>query len=197
MKRRHGTTWVYGTLVLFACTAAAQPPEPGHDGGRPDPGRATMRPRYRPGDARPPGRWQPGNVLPPPVERQLALTPAQQQQLRALEGEVRDRLLRMLTPEQRAQLDRSKRRGPPGDPPGPPPNEEDPSARRSTPPDDGAPQTGGRARPPEATATSARMTAGIQWFATGESGLREARRTGRPILLVAGAPSCAGVPGVW
>lgn len=38
---------------------------------------------------------------------------------------------------------------------------------------------------------------GIAWFATWKSGLREAERSGRPILLIAGAPSCSGVPGVW
>jgi anti-sigma factor RsiW len=39
--------------------------------------------------------------------------------------------------------------------------------------------------------------AGVAWFATWESGLREAQRTGKPILLVAAAPSCAGVSGIW
>jgi hypothetical protein len=38
---------------------------------------------------------------------------------------------------------------------------------------------------------------GIQWFPTLQSGLREAERAGRPILLVAAAPHCAGVPGIW
>ena len=38
---------------------------------------------------------------------------------------------------------------------------------------------------------------GIPWFATWESGLREAQRTGKPILLVAAAPHCAGVSGIW
>lgn len=38
---------------------------------------------------------------------------------------------------------------------------------------------------------------GIQWFATWESGLREAQRLKQPILLVAAAPHCAGVSGIW
>lgn len=38
---------------------------------------------------------------------------------------------------------------------------------------------------------------GIQWFPTWESGLREAQRTGRPILFVSAAPHCAGVSGMW
>lgn len=39
--------------------------------------------------------------------------------------------------------------------------------------------------------------ASIQWFAAWESGLSEAQRLNRPILLVAAAPHCAGVSGVW
>lgn len=45
--------------------------------------------------------------------------------------------------------------------------------------------------------TMPRVLKGIQWFATWESGLREAQRTGWPILLVSGAPHCAGVSGIW
>jgi hypothetical protein len=37
----------------------------------------------------------------------------------------------------------------------------------------------------------------IAWFGTWQGGLAEARRTGRPILLVSGAPQCHNVPGVW
>ena len=38
---------------------------------------------------------------------------------------------------------------------------------------------------------------GIQWFATLESARAEAKRTGRPILLVSAAPHCSGVSGIW
>ena len=38
---------------------------------------------------------------------------------------------------------------------------------------------------------------GIQWYGTLDSGLEAARQSGRPILLVSGAPACHGVPGVW
>lgn len=44
---------------------------------------------------------------------------------------------------------------------------------------------------------TAAQSPGIQWFATWESGLAEANRTGRPILLVSAAPHCAGVSGIW
>ncbi len=37
----------------------------------------------------------------------------------------------------------------------------------------------------------------ISWYANLESGFAVAKQTNRPILLVSGAPSCLGVPGVW
>ncbi len=37
----------------------------------------------------------------------------------------------------------------------------------------------------------------IAWYGTLELGRAAAKKTGRPILLVAGAPHCGGVPGVW
>ena len=48
---------------------------------------------------------------------------------------------------------------------------------------------------PDKTA-SATPTA-IQWFGTWTAGAREAKRTGRPILLIAAAPQCHGVSGLW
>ena len=37
----------------------------------------------------------------------------------------------------------------------------------------------------------------IAWFGTWEGGLAEAKRTGRPILLISAAPHCHDVPGIW
>ena len=37
----------------------------------------------------------------------------------------------------------------------------------------------------------------IQWFASLDGGLKEAQRTGLPILLLSAAPHCAGVSGTW
>ena len=48
-----------------------------------------------------------------------------------------------------------------------------------------------------AAAPAAARPVGIAWYATWESGLAEAKRTGRPILLLAAAPHCAGVSGIW
>jgi hypothetical protein len=38
---------------------------------------------------------------------------------------------------------------------------------------------------------------GIAWYGTWEAGLREAKRTNRPILLIAAAPHCHNVSGIW
>jgi len=37
----------------------------------------------------------------------------------------------------------------------------------------------------------------IAWYGTLKSGLAEATRSQRPILLVSGAPHCHGVSGIW
>ena len=37
----------------------------------------------------------------------------------------------------------------------------------------------------------------IAWYGNLADGLAEAKRSGRPILLVSGAPACLGIPGVW
>lgn len=38
---------------------------------------------------------------------------------------------------------------------------------------------------------------GIAWHGTLEAGLAEARRTNRPILLMAAAPQCHNISGMW
>jgi len=37
----------------------------------------------------------------------------------------------------------------------------------------------------------------IGWIPTWDQALAEAKLTKKPILLIAAAPSCGGVPGVW
>jgi hypothetical protein len=55
-------------------------------------------------------------------------------------------------------------------------------------------------QPPPVAAThkfNPKQIGGIQWFATLDSGKAEAEKTGKPILLVAAAPHCSGISGVW
>jgi hypothetical protein len=141
------------------------------------PGERDRPPARRDG---PPPRFEPGMVLPPFVRDDLKLTKDQQKQLADLEKDVRERLLKILTPEQRRLLENHH---PPG-PGGPPRGKDRPDAPPPPKQDDG-----------QVRDTSA--PAGIQWFATWETGLKEAQRTGRPILLVSAAPHCSGVSGVW
>lgn len=44
---------------------------------------------------------------------------------------------------------------------------------------------------------SAWAEGGIQWYATWETGVAQAYRTGKPILLIAAAPHCHNVSGIW
>ena len=61
---------------------------------------------------------------------------------------------------------------------------------RGGPPRGGGPET----KTPSVTQST---DAAIQWYATLERGLAEAKRTGKPIIFVTGAPHCAGVSGMW
>jgi Spy/CpxP family protein refolding chaperone len=117
-------------------------------------------------------------VMPPFVRDKLELTKEQEKQLADLDREVRAKLKKILTPEQHKQMEEALRRGP-GGPPGRGPG------RPGRPPED------------DVQAKKTEAAAGIAWFATWESGAREARRTARPILLVSAAPHCAGVSGIW
>ncbi len=48
-----------------------------------------------------------------------------------------------------------------------------------------------------ATAGESDKEAGIQWFGTLDGGMEEAKRTGKPILLMSAAPQCHNISGVW
>jgi Spy/CpxP family protein refolding chaperone len=167
MKRLHFAALAAAAAALSAVAVWAQPP----DGGEPK----------GPGKKGPPP-FEPGRVLPPFIRDGLDLTEEQQRRLGDLERDVKQRLLEILTPEQKTKLEELRRRRPPGkggDGGGPP--------KKKGP--------GGPLEQPRADSSPA--PAGIQWFATWEGGLAEAQGTGRPILLVSAAPHCAGVSGVW
>jgi hypothetical protein len=123
-------------------------------------------------DKKGPPPFELGRVLPPFFRESLELTKEQEKAINELEKEVRAKMMKILTAE---QVDRLKElKGPKGGPPkekGPPPFDQ--SSNGNLP------------------------TNGIQWFATWNAGLAEAKRTGKPILLVSAAPHCAGVSGIW
>ncbi|MDC0574950.1 thioredoxin family protein [Pirellulaceae bacterium] len=45
--------------------------------------------------------------------------------------------------------------------------------------------------------SSRNVVAGIAWYGVLADGLAEAKRTGKPILLITAAAQCNGVPGMW
>jgi len=213
-----------GVVVLGVFTATAQPPQgemrtrQGPPQGRYGPPRDGRQP---PGG---PPRWELGRLIPPPIQDELNLTDEQQTQLHELEKEVREQVMKMLTGEQKAKLKRLQNRGPDGPPDGRgeppdrrgaprregrqdrggPPRGEGPPERGGPPDREGPPDRPGRPEPPDRReppddqqSVNHAKPGAIQWFATWESGTKEARRSGRPILLVSAAPHCAGVPGVW
>lgn len=61
----------------------------------------------------------------------------------------------------------------------------------------GGRENGGGPPRPEITVDWTKAEQRIAWFGTLPTALAAAKKTGRPILLVSGAPSCHTVPGVW
>jgi hypothetical protein len=131
-----------------------------------------------------PPRFELGRLLPPHARAEAELTKEQEKQLADLEKEVKERLRKIFTADQLKKLDnlRPPRPGGPVGRPEPRPQQPQPEPEKK----------------PEAKSekTSSAPTA-IQWFSSLDAGLREAQRTGQPILLVSAAPHCAGVSGIW
>jgi hypothetical protein len=127
--------------------------------------------------------------LPPHIQEELSLSQEQERQLQDIEKDIRARVLKILTSQQKNKLQKLQQRGPGGPP----------VRNRGEPPDgDGPPNRPNQGEPPDDRQSRTDSPAGgIQWFATWESGLRAAQQSNRPILLVSAAPHCAGVPGIW
>src|SRR5579883_983415 len=186
--------------VLSIATGVAQPPDGGRPGKR-DRGDGKGPPG---GPGGGPPRFELGKVLPPFVREELDLTPDQEEQIAALEKEVKAKLEKILTAEQRRKIRSIRPPMPPGaDGDGPPDGPPDrrlegrPNGRKGRP--GGSPQ--GQDRPggpppgqdrPGKQGDDQASAGGIQWFTTWEAGKQEAARTGKPILLVSAAPHCAG-----
>ena len=138
----------------------------------------------------PPKGFVLGKVLPPHVAEELDLTEEQKTQLRELEKETRKKLEKILTAEQLEKVKQLAKRPPRGKGDDEPP----------PPPDKGkgkGPKKGDRPKKDDKEKDQAAQQGGIAWFATWEAGLKESKRSGKPILLVSAAPSCAGVSGIW
>jgi hypothetical protein len=196
MKRLTCGVLAFAALAAWAATTGvAQPPE-----GRG--GRGSDRPGGSRGAGGAPPRFELGQVLPPFVRDRLELTEDQEEQLKALEKEVRAKLEKILTPEQRKKLRSVRPPMPPQGGPGGgrdagPGGEGDGPGGRPRRPQGPPPGKDREDRPERRPDDEQARAGGIQWFTTLEAGRAEAARTGRAILLVSAAPHCAGVSGIW
>src|SRR5437763_141360 len=98
MKRLTIGLFALAASALFVLTAASQPPD----------GKGKGPPGGRPG----PFELAKARVLPPFVFAALTLTPDQERQVADLEKEVRERLDKILTAEQKQQIEGLQPRGP-------------------------------------------------------------------------------------
>ncbi len=179
MKNLWVVVLVLSAAVAVGVTALSQPPD------------GKQKGKFKAKEGALSGRFQLGRVLPPFAREELNLTQEQELQLDALEKHVKGRLESILTDKQILQLRDIRPPMPPGGPGAPKRGERDGANDRGRPP-----------RPPERSEPGGDQARGnggaaIQWFATWESGQKEAERTSRPILLVSAAPHCAGVSGIW
>lgn len=159
-----------GTAILIL-TAGAQPPGGGGKDGKDKKGKDGKGP---------PPKFAPGMVFPPGLREELKLTAEQEKAVAAMEKELKEKLDKLLTPEQKKIVEGFRPRPPMGGPGGVP----------GGPPDMPPP-------PREKDEPLAKGTGGIPWFATLDTGLAEAKRTGKPILFLTAAPHCGGIAGLW
>lgn len=101
-------------LTLGGRDAMSQPPRD-HDQGREH--RDGPPPRRPPGPGPREGRgpWEPGKIMPPHVVEDLKLNDDQKKKLADLENEVKEKILQLLSDEQKKELEHFKPQGPPPD----------------------------------------------------------------------------------
>lgn len=149
-------------VMLFASSAATQPPGDKKGKGGPKGGGA---------------KFELGQILPPALLADLNLTTEQMKELDAIKADLKAKLEKLLTDEQKKKVE----------------------AYRPTGPGSGDKSGKGKKGPPTPAPVEevSKNDAPIQWFATLARGLAEAQRTGKPILFCSAAPHCAGVSGMW
>lgn len=87
-----GVVLLLAGAVFLVSNAASQPP-----GGKEGKGG--------------PGRFELGEVIPPPLRMELKLTPEQEKELDALKADLKSRLGKILTPEQKKIIENFRPRG--------------------------------------------------------------------------------------
>ena len=180
-----------GLICFMGLSVWSQPQDgkggPGKDGGKDfkkGPG----------GDKKgPPMGFELGKVLPPHIADTLELSEEQLKQIAALEKDVKAKLIKILTAGQVKKAEASKGLGKMDGKDGKDGKGKDGKDKGK----EGAAPDKKSSQPRPAMDSKLQKPAQIQWYASLDGGLKEAQRTGLPILLLSAAPHCAGVSGTW
>ena len=188
-----------GLICFMGLSVWSQPQDgkggPGKDGGKDfkkGPG----------GDKkRPPMGFELGKVLPPHIADTLELSEDQLKQIADLEKDVKSKLTKILTDGQIKKVEASKglgkmdgKEGKDKDGKGKDGKGKDGKGDKGK---EGAAPDKKSSQPRPAMDSKLQKPSQIQWYASLDGGLKEAQRTGLPILLLSAAPHCAGVSGTW
>jgi DNA-binding protein H-NS len=134
-----------------------------------------------------------GKVLPPHIADTLELSVEQLKQIADLEKDVKAKLTKILTAGQVKKAEASKGLGKMEGKDGKDAKGRDGKDKGK----DGAAPDKKSSQPRPAMDSKLQKPSQIQWYASLDRGLKEAQRTGLPILLLSAAPHCAGVSGTW
>jgi len=183
-----------GLICFMGLSVWSQPQDgkggPGKDGGKDfkkGPG----------GDKKgPPMGFELGKVLPPHIADTLELSEDQLKQIADLEKDVKSKLTKILTDGQIKKVEASKGLGKMDGKEG---KDKDGKGKdgKGDKGKEGAAPDKKSSQPRPAMDSKLQKPSQIQWYASLDGGLKEAQRTGLPILLLSAAPHCAGVSGTW
>jgi len=183
-----------GLICFMGLSVWSQPQDgkggPGKDGGKDfkkGPG----------GDKKgPPMGFELGKVLPPHIADTLELSEDQLKQIADLEKDVKSKLTKILTDGQIKKVEASKGLGKMDGKEG---KDKDGKGKdgKGDKGKEGAAPDKKSSQPRPAMDSKLQKPSQIQWYASLDGGLKEAQRTGFPILLLSAAPHCAGVSGTW
>ena len=144
----------------------------------------------------PPMGFELCKVLPPHIADTLELSVDQLKQIAELEKEVKTKLTKILTDGQIKKVETSRGLGKMDGKEGKGKEGKDKDGKGDKGKDGAAPDKKS-SQPRPAMDSKLQKPAQIQWYASLDGGLKEAQRTGLPILLLSAAPHCAGVSGTW
>ena len=183
-----------GLICFMGLSVWSQPQDgkggPGKDGGKDfkkGPG----------GDKKGPSMgFELGKVLPPHIADTLELSDNQLKQIADLEKEVTTKLTKILTAGQVKKVEASRGLGKMDGKEGKGKEGKDKDGKGDKGKEGAAPDKKS-SQPRPAMDSKLQKPSQIQWYASLDRGLKEAQRTGLPILLLSAAPHCAGVSGTW